>query len=198
MKIFFDDSDNGVGNLTLQNSPPGATSVSFPLASPSCSGTGQLNNCCWCAWGLINTCKFDLKSWQHACEKLLQTLLWKEKNPWLSSWIPKLLYFNLIGNCFVFSFNTYFIILPEPIIRNDFVEEAETFIHSVCGHVLIQRLVVPGDDIDDDNSNDDEYMDVNDDGDDDASNNVWEIINWLACSRQEENHEDVRETVDPG
>ena len=171
MKIFFDDSDNGVGNLTLQNSPPGATSVSFPLASPSCSGTGQLNNCCWCAWGLINTCKFDLKSWQHACEKLLQTLLWKEKNPWLSSWIPKLLYFNLIGNCFVFSFNTYFIILPEPIIRNDFVEEAETFIHSVCGHVLIQRLVVPGDDIDDENSNDDEYMDVNDDGDDGASNN---------------------------
>ena len=68
---------------------------------------------------------------------------------------------NLIRNCFAFSFYTYFIILPEPIIRNDFVEEAETFIHSVRGHVLIQRLVVPGDDIDDENSNDDEYMDVN-------------------------------------
>ena len=33
---------------------------------------------------------------------------------------------------------------PEPIIRNDFVEEAETFVHSVLGDVLIQHLVVPG------------------------------------------------------
>ena len=40
------DNDNGVGVLTLQNSPPGATSVSFPLAGLSCSGTGQLNSCC--------------------------------------------------------------------------------------------------------------------------------------------------------
>ena len=47
-------------------------------------------------------------------------------------------------------------ILPEPIIRNDFVEEAEAFIHSVRGHVLIQRLVVPGHDIDDDDANSDE------------------------------------------
>ena len=42
-------------------------------------------------------------------------------------------------------------ISPEPIVRNDFVEEAQAFIHSVRGHVLIQRLVVPGHDIDDQN-----------------------------------------------
>ena len=35
---------------------------------------------------------------------------------------------------------------PEPIVRNDFVEEAETFVHSVLGDVLIQHLVVSGDD----------------------------------------------------
>ena len=65
----------------------------------------------------------------------------------------------------------YFVISPEPIIRNDFVEETEAFVHSVRGHVLIQRLVVPGHDNDDDNENtdaignDDENTDANGDGD---------------------------------
>ena len=65
-------------------------------------------------------------------------------------------------------------ISPEPIVGNDFAEEAEAFIHSVRGHVLIQRLVVPGHDNEntDDNGNDVEYEDVNDDRDDCSSNNV--------------------------
>ena len=48
---------------------------------------------------------------------------------------------------------------PEPIVRNDFVEEAEAFIHSVGGYVLVQHLVVSGDN----DNDDDEDMDVNDD-----------------------------------
>ena len=54
---------------------------------------------------------------------------------------------------------------PEPIVRNDFVEEAEAFIHSVCGYVLVQHLVVSGDNDNDDDCDNDEDMDVNvDDG----------------------------------
>ena len=55
---------------------------------------------------------------------------------------------------------------PEPIIRNDFVEEAETFVHSVLGDVLKQHLVVPG--------GGDNHGDTggdSDNGDGDASNN---------------------------
>ena len=76
---------------------------------------------------------------------------------------------------------------PEPIIGNDFVEEAETFVHSVLGDVLIQHLVVPG--------GGDNHDDTGGDSDNgDAFNKKCS----LACSSQEENHENVREAVDPG
>ena len=54
-------------------------------------------------------------------------------------------------------------ISPEPIVRNDFVEETEAFIHSVRGYVLVQHLVVSGDIDNDDDCDNDEDMDVNDD-----------------------------------
>ena len=86
---------------------------------------------------------------------------------------------------------------PEPIVRNDFVEEAEAFIHSVGGYVLVQHLVVSGDNDNDDDCDNDEDMDVNDD--DGNCNILFEkICNSLACSRQEKDHQNVREAVDPG